>query len=102
MTVAPAAVVVETLGYQLIARAAKAGTMASFLHQGGLPSSDAELMTPECGGNSQGLEGQRASWPAQLCAERRDDHATLAELRKLEQLIPTCGAVRISRLPEAA
>ncbi len=94
---------VTSLGYQLVARAAKARTMANFLHQGGLPSSDAERMTPSmwrafCGGLRQhGVLGKYSTPPSGETIAR-----TLDELRKLEQLIPVCGAARIHRLPEAA
>ena len=60
-------------------------------------------MTPEmwrqlaAGLRVNGLLGPLSSAPSVETITR-----TLAELRKLEQLIPTCGAVRISRLPEAA
>ncbi|MBZ5677119.1 MAG: hypothetical protein LAP61_22980 [Acidobacteriia bacterium] len=97
------AVVVTTLAYELISRAAKARTMANFLHQGGLAASDAERMSPSmwrafCGSLRQhGVLGKYSTTPSQATIAR-----TIAELRKLEQLIPVCGAVRISHLPEAA
>jgi len=97
------AVVVTSLGYQLIARAAKARTIARFLHQGGLPSSDAERMTPSmwhafhAGLKRRGILGTHSTEPSQETVAR-----TIAELRKLERLIPVCGAARIHRLPEAA
>jgi len=97
------AVVVTSLGYQMIARAAKARTVARFLHQGGLPSTDAERMTPVMWNHfhaslrAKGLLGPHSTPPSQETIAR-----TIAELRKLEQLIPECGAARIRRVPEAA
>jgi hypothetical protein len=101
--IAAPAVVVTSLGYQLIARAAKARTMARFLHQGGLPSTDAERMTPgmwkqfHAGLKQHRILGAHSTEPSCETVAR-----AIAELRKLEQLIPVCGAARIRRLPEAA
>jgi hypothetical protein len=101
--IAGPAVVVTSLGYRLIARAAKARTMARFLHQGGLPSTDAERMTPSmwkrfhAGLKQHGILGAHRTDPSCETVAR-----TIAELRKLEQFIPVCGAARIHHLPEAA
>jgi hypothetical protein len=102
-TPAPPAVVLAPLAYQMTARAAKARTMARFLHSGGLPSTDADRMTLSmwrafCEGlRQQGILGKFSTPPSQETIAR-----TIAELRKLEALIPVCGAARIRRLPEAA
>ena len=96
-------VVVTSLAYQMIARADTARTMARFLHQGGLPSADAERMTPSmwkqfhAGLKRHGILGARSTEPSSETVAR-----TIAELRTLEQLIPICGAARIQRAPEAA
>jgi hypothetical protein len=97
------AVVLAPLAYELVARASKARLLARTLHRGGLLASDAALMSPSmwrafCGSLRQhGVLGKYSTTPSQETIAR-----TLDELRKLEQLIPVCGAVRISRLPEAA
>lgn len=104
-TVTPAlqAVVVTNLGYELVARASKARVLARILHGAGIPSSDVAQMSPAlwkqfaAGLKATGILGARSTPPSQQTIAR-----TIAELRKLEQLIPTCGASRISRLPEAA
>ena len=102
VTAAPA-VVLTSLAYSMVARVAKARTMANTLHQAGLPSTDAERMTPgmwkqfHASLRAKGLLGPHSTPPSQETIAR-----TIAELRKLEQLIPECGAARASRLPEAA
>ena len=102
VTAAPA-VVLTSLAYSMVARVAKARTMANTLHQAGLPSTDAERMTPSmwkqfhAGLKQHGILGTHSTEPSSETVAR-----TLAELRKLEQLIPECGSARASRLPEAA
>jgi hypothetical protein len=101
--IAAPAVVVTTLAYELIARAAKARTMARFLHQGGLPSSDAERMTPGMWKQFHaGLKQHRILGAHSTESSCETVARAIAELRKLEQIIPVCGAARIRRLPEAA
>jgi hypothetical protein len=102
VAIAPA-VVVTSLGYQLVARAAKARTMARVLHEGGLPASDADRMTPamwrqfHAGLKQHGILGAHSTPPSGETIAR-----ALDELRRLERLIPVCGAARIHRMPEAA
>jgi hypothetical protein len=100
---APQPVVVTPLAYELLARASKARLLANRLHQAGLPSSDAERMTPSmwrafhAGLRANGLLGACGTEPSSETIAR-----TLDELRKLEHLIPVCGTAPASRLPEAA
>ena len=102
VTAAPA-VVLTSLAYSMVARVAKARTLAHVLHQGGLPSSEVDRMTPcmwkqfHAGLRAKGLLGPHSTPPSQETIAR-----AIAELRKLERLIPECGAARASRLPEAA
>jgi hypothetical protein len=104
----PLDVVVTSLGYELVARASKARSykacvIAWILHQAVLPSSDVAQMSPAlwkqfaAGLKQHGLLRAHSTPPSAETIAR-----TIAELRKLEQVIPVCGTARIPRLPEAA
>jgi hypothetical protein len=95
--------VVTSLAYQMVARAEKARVMACLLHQAGLSAIDVERMTSSMwrafhgGLRAAGILGKSSTEPSADTIAR-----TLAELRKLERIIPVVGAALVSRRSEAA
>jgi hypothetical protein len=82
---APQAVVLERIAYSMVARVAKARTMARILHQGGLRSTDAECMTSSmwrafaAGLRVKGILGKYSTTPPSADTIQR----TIVELQKL-------------------